>query len=219
MKTPIIYTPNWIVKPQEMFETLWVELPWVRHAKVPRRECYFNDIPVAYTYGNPNFARTYEPSPNWHPIVRNVQQLVEEHLGERMEVCFLNGYEDGTDQLGYHADDSPEMDDTRSIAIISLGAEREIWFRQNLANSECHICSTTVGKTHGELCSAEPGIMPESYAKECQKLSLEKVSLGNGSLCIMKPGMQDTHEHRIPKSHLHNCSPRISFTFRGFVSH
>jgi alkylated DNA repair dioxygenase AlkB len=96
------------------------------------------------------------------------------------DVVFLNGYKDQSDQLGWHADDSPEMDDNRSIAIISLGAEREIWFRKN-------------GET-----------------------LIHKLLLENGSVCLMLPGMQDTHQHRIPKAN-HAVGKRISLTFRGTI--
>lgn len=44
--------------------------------------------------------------------------------------------------------------------------------------------------------------------------AIEKLSLGVGSLLLMKAGMQQTHEHRIPK-HGANCGSRISLTFRG----
>lgn len=45
--------------------------------------------------------------------------------------------------------------------------------------------------------------------------SVEKLLLANGSLLIMKPGMQQTHLHRIPKHHA-KCSTRISLTYRGY---
>lgn len=37
-----------------------------------------------------------------------------------------------------------------------------------------------------------------------------------GSLLLMHAGMQQTHEHRIPK-HGANCGERLSMTFRGLV--
>lgn len=114
-------------------------------------------------------------------MIRSLRDQLEQLTKVKYEVCFLNGYRDGKDQLGWHADDSPEMDDARPIGIISLGAEREIWFRAN-------------------------------ESKDVTKLKLE-----NGSLCLMNPGMQDTHQHRIPKSSLMTCGPRISLTFRGYV--
>jgi alkylated DNA repair dioxygenase AlkB len=74
------------------------------------------------------------------------------------------------------------MDDERPIAIVTLGAEREIWF-----------CPNT------------------------DRTDITKLVLGNGSLCVMAPGMQDTHWHRIPKAGF-ECGPRISITFRGYVA-
>lgn len=217
LTAPVVYVPGFIKDPQEAFTTLWNELDWVRHDKVPRREFYFNEFKEPYSYGNPNFARTYLPTLEWHPLVKGIQTQLEAYLnGVRMEVCFLNGYEDGQDQLGWHADDSPEMDDDRPIVTISLGAEREIWFRKNLRFADCHICHAITGEHHLYTCSAEPGMMTEAYAKQCQTTSLEKLLLGNGSMAIMMPGMQDTHEHRIPRSDRHNCGPRISLTFRGY---
>jgi alkylated DNA repair dioxygenase AlkB len=44
--------------------------------------------------------------------------------------------------------------------------------------------------------------------------AIEKLLLKPGSLLLMKAGMQQTHQHRIPK-HGANCGPRISLTFRG----
>lgn len=178
---PIEYYPNWLLTPNSAFRALREELNWVRHDKVPRSEYYVNDVNVPYTYGVKDFARTYQPQPS-HNIINQMRRDLHAAGHGPYEVCFLNMYEDGSDQLNYHADDSPEMDDARSIAIISLGEEREIWFRP-----------------------------------QTEKTPVTKLRLGHGSLCIMKPGMQDTHFHRIPKSDRHVCGPRISLTFRGYV--
>jgi alkylated DNA repair dioxygenase AlkB len=177
---PIKYLPNFVDDHQEIFKTLWEGLEWVHvDETTPRLEYYCNDFKTPYTYGK--VPRTYEPQ-TFHPAILNMRWDVEALLGEIFEVCFLNGYRDGRDHLGYHADDSPEMDDKRHIAIISLGAPREIWFRP-----------------------------------QADKESVTKVLLGSGSLCLMEPGMQDTHFHRIPKSSVHDCGPRISLTFRGYT--
>ncbi|MNI46902.1 hypothetical protein D3C73_1013900 [compost metagenome] len=40
--------------------------------------------------------------------------------------------------------------------------------------------------------------------------------LHHGSACVMLPGMQQTHHHRIPK-HDRECGARASLTFRKFV--
>ena len=95
----------------------------------------------------------------------------------------MNRYLNQRDHLGWHADDSPEMDDERPIASISLGVEREIWFKP----------------------------------KDGDASTVEKVKLGNGSLCLMGAGMQKEFLHRIPKAGF-LCGERISLTFRGYVS-
>lgn len=44
---------------------------------------------------------------------------------------------------------------------------------------------------------------------ECKQL------LGDGSMFVMPPGMQHTHQHRIPKGS-RKMGPRVSLTFRAF---
>jgi len=205
---PIEYYPNWILTPNVAFRDLRSQLDWVRHDKVPRSEYYVNSVPVPYTYGMKDFARTYQPQPSNQTIDAMTRSLNSSGFGP-YEVCFLNMYEDGSDQLGWHADDSPEMDDARSIAIISLGAEREIWFKR-----QPQVVEAMMEKFTDE----NWGLGPEAYDERKEKLSaVTKLRLGHGSLCIMKPGMQDEYFHRIPKSDRHNCGPRISLTYRGYV--
>jgi len=177
---PITYIPNFVPDPKKAFTSLWNELDWIRHDKVPRREYYCNDFPDPYTYGASDFARTYMPQP-YHAEIVAMRWDLERLVSSRFEVTFLNGYEGNRDQLGWHSDDSESMDDARPIGIISLGAEREIWF-----------------------------------APQNDKSNVTKLKLGSGSLCIMHPGMQDTHYHRIPKAG-YECGPRISLTMRGYV--
>jgi alkylated DNA repair dioxygenase AlkB len=204
MNTPIRYYPRFINNPDEAFKALWNELEWVRYDKVPRREYYCNDVSRPYKYGLAAYARTYDPQP-WHPVILDIKNELEKFTGSKFEVCFLNGYENQSDHLGWHADDSPEMDDERPIAIISLGVEREIWFRPNPSIIEESITTDWLMST---------GMTIEEARTD---LSIpEKLKLENGSLCLMLPGMQDTHQHRIPKASF-MCGERISLTFRGYV--
>ena len=218
LKAPVIYEKGFLEHPNELFDILWNELPWVRHYKVSRKECYFNEFDSPYSYGVPEFARVYEPTPVWHPVVKDIQAKLEAYLEAklgskmRMEVCFLNGYEDGHDQLGWHADDSPEMDDDRPIITISLGAEREIWFRLNEIEAAKLFLSATGCAWDKKTATEDQKTIFRAIRER------EVLLLGNGSIAIMMPGMQDTHEHRIPRSSLHKCGPRISLTFRGYAA-
>jgi alkylated DNA repair dioxygenase AlkB len=191
MKTPIKYIPEFLYPhyAYHAMNILWDELAWVQHDKVPRREYYVAKGGQDYAYGVEPYTRTYHSQP-MHVVIQEIWNAVEA-TGSTFDVCFLNGYEGGKDQLGWHADDSPEMDDARPIAIVSLGQPRDIWFREKLATKQ------------------KPGFDGETC---------EGLTLGNGSLCLMAPGMQDTHQHRIPKAGFQPCGPRISLTFRGFVA-
>lgn len=178
MTPPITYIPGYIKDPTKVFESL-KGLSFERRENTPRSEYYINKLgEIPYTYGNGAGRRTYMPQPS-SPEVDAIFDSLKEF--DTYDVCFLNYYLSQRDQLGWHADNSPEMDDNRSIAVISLGVEREIWF-----------CPQT------------------------DKTQITKLKLENGSLCIMKAGMQDTHLHRIPKASF-LCGERISLTFRGYV--
>ena len=47
---------------------------------------------------------------------------IEAYTELKFEVCFLNRYHDQSDHLGWHADDSPEMDDSRPIGIVRISS-------------------------------------------------------------------------------------------------
>lgn len=184
MKAPVVYIPDFVENPSMACAILMQELDWV-HAdggKVPRREYYNHAQGLPYSYGQGPYARTYESQKD-HFIINIIRCKLWNHFkfreDEDFDVVFLNLYMDHRDHLGWHADDSPEMDDEYPIVTVSLGARREIWFRDNAT-------------------------------KEVETLMLE-----NGSAAIMLPGMQDTHQHRIPKSD-RLCGPRISLTFRVY---
>lgn len=181
MLTCVTYSPGFVIDPTPLFDVLWNSLAWVRRGATPRREYYCNDVAVPYVYGKGAGVREYLPQV-WVPELISLKRTVEETLGCAFEVAFLNGYENARDHLGWHADNSPEMDDTRPIAIVTLGSAREIWF-----------------------CPSE------------NRADVTKQVLEHGSLCVMAPGMQDTHLHRIPKASF-ECGPRISITFRGYVA-
>ncbi len=122
------YQPGLITDPDSLRLALWNGLNWI-NAAGNRREYYVNDNEGApYTYGSGAGRRTYLPSP-YSPEITAIKSAVEARLGVTFEACVLNGYADQKDSLGWHADDSPEVDPARPIAVVSLGAERNIMFR------------------------------------------------------------------------------------------
>lgn len=188
MKAPVIYIQNFVANPGVAFARLQEDLAWERRETTPRSEYYCNDHPKPYVYGRDRGRRLYELRP-YHEVVLAIRKDLEAYTGALLDVCFLNMYLDESDQLGWHADDSPEMDDARPIVTVSLGAEREIWFRPN-------------GSPKPPSGAVDPNV--------------ERLLLGHGSAAIMAAGMQDRWQHRIPKGS-RPCGRRISLTFRGYV--
>lgn len=187
MNPPITYIPNFVPNPDAAFAALRDELAWERRDTTPRCEYYSNDFPHPYTYGSGRGVRTYHPQP-FHPIMMEIRHLVEARVGAVLEVSFLNKYLDQSDQLGRHADNSPEMDDERPIGIVSLGIEREIWFRANDTKGPDYV----VKLGHGSLCVMHPG-MQDTWTHRIPKASF---------LC------NDKSPHG---------GVRISITLRGYV--
>jgi hypothetical protein len=148
------YIPDWL--PPERSDSLFVlmrdRLDW-RHDTEARAEYFMAHEPTAYTYGSGAGARTYHSCP-YHSAVLSLQAWLNNQppgssadvghyvrttgdttpwgkILDGYNVCFLNRYDEQKHQLGWHADDTPGMRHDHPIAVVSLGAEREIWWRPN----------------------------------------------------------------------------------------
>jgi len=198
MEAPVTYIQNQVNDAEEAFELIWNGLPWEQRKDAPRRECWFNPYEQAYTYGSGEYARTYEAHSfeenHASRLIKDIMDDINNQHGSSYDCCFVNGYEHGRQHLGWHADDSPEMDQDHPIATVSLGAEREIWFRQRIEWKE----------SLNRLAAPKWGVT-------------EVLKLGHGSAAIMHGGMQRSWQHRIPKSSDTHCGARISLTYRKLV--
>lgn len=170
------------------YENLMKEVEWVKRTEA-REECFqSNGGGHSYTYGGGIGARTYI-SVHMTQTVLDIMDILNDEYGGAVrsnvrewppvDLCFLNRYHTEKNQLGWHADDSPEVDQDAPIHVVSFGAVRELWVRPRGHKG---------GATH-------------------------KFKLASGSLLVMKPGMQATWDHRIPK-HDRPCGERISLTYR-----
>lgn len=181
LNAPIHYIPKLVENANQSFSILKKELDWVRIDKTPRSEYYSNDFGVPYAYGSGGFSRSYDAQP-WHPEMLRLRRLLKQLTSNEYEVCFLNYYHDQSDHLGWHADNSPEMDDGRPIAIISLGVERDIWFAPmgqletkevlRLENGSCALMLPGMQDTHmhripkaGFMCGERISLTFRGYVK------------------------------------------------------
>lgn len=177
-----LYVPGFVNKASadQAFDRLWQTLDWERREGAPRREYWQNDYRLAYTYGKAEGQRTYDAKP-WDEFVDAQRNAINSRFGYKIDCCFINGYNDEKDSLGWHADDSPEMNPAQPVMSLSLGQERNIMVRDN------------------------------------ESRVIETIRLGHGSLFIMPPRYQQTHQHKIPKGDRQGMGPRISLTYRGML--
>ena len=114
------------IKDSEVFDQLMVTVPWTNR-DAPRDECFMSLVPLEYTYGK-GFTRTYT-SINMTPTILKIMEYINKDTGATYDICFLNYYKSDKEHLGWHADDSPEMDEEHPIGVVSFGAERYIWVK------------------------------------------------------------------------------------------
>lgn len=139
------------------------------------------DLTKTYSYGKSDKVRRTYTASAMHPIVKCTLDNINKDYKTDYNICVLNKYENQRNSLDWHADDSPEQDPSHPICVISQGATRYIYVREN----------------------GYKGVIPEE----------KKFLLTPGSLFIMPPGFQETHQHKIPR-HDKECGMRISMTFR-----
>jgi alkylated DNA repair dioxygenase AlkB len=64
----------------------------------------------------------------WHPKLLLLKDALTKR-GMIFNSCLCNYYHDGSESMGYHADDEKELGLNPTIASISLGAERLFYFK------------------------------------------------------------------------------------------
>lgn len=195
-----IYIEKFVPDPDEAFAAL-KKLDWERRSDAPRSGYYCNDYNEPYTYGRGAGRRTYEPRYQTEAIW-DVRHALEKQCGCVFDTVFLNRYLNQSDHLGWHSDDSPEMDDARPVVSVSLGVEREIWIRPKPFSKP--------------VTEAKPWTADFELHATQELKQIRKFSLAHGSAFIMPPGFQDLYQHKIPKASF-QCGERVSLTFRGYI--
>jgi alkylated DNA repair dioxygenase AlkB len=128
-----VYRGGFVSQPDAVLNRL-LGLEWLSVTDA-RLEYFMASKPLSYTYGKAPYAREYN-SREYTPEVLLIQDQLNAELGSKFNVCFLNRYNTPKHQLGWHADDSPTMDRDHPIAVVSFGAEREIWWKLQDAKGE-----------------------------------------------------------------------------------
>lgn len=116
------------IKNYEGIKTELLNLNWLTK-RTARHEYFMAEKQMDYSYGNTGLgAKNYKSEP-FSPLVLEVMEALNEDLGTSFNACFLNKYDNEQQHLGWHADDFAGMRQDQPIAVISFGAEREIWVK------------------------------------------------------------------------------------------
>jgi alkylated DNA repair dioxygenase AlkB len=108
---------------------------------VPRLVAWHGDPGASYLYSG----TLHEPRP-WTPTLLEIREVAEALTGHRYNSVLLNLYRDGSDGMGWHADDEPELGRDPVIASVSLGATRRFKLRHRRRKT---VTSLDLG--HGSL--------------------------------------------------------------------
>lgn len=143
--------PDWLSQADatEVFDALYNELRWEqqeivifgkRH-KSPRLQAWHGDKDAVYTYSGLKMS----PLP-WSKTLSKLKIKCEQVSGSTFNSVLANLYRDGSDSMGLHADNEPELGDAPVIASVSLGATRNLDFVHNSTKQKVR-----VPLTHGSL--------------------------------------------------------------------
>lgn len=125
--------PGWAPDPQSLFDRLRAEIAWEQHeitlfgrsVPTPRLTAWIGDATYVYS-GVVN-----QPAP-WPPGLVALRDRLRETTGVQLNSCLANLYRDGSDSMGYHSDDEPELGPRPVIASLSLGARRRFALRHRV---------------------------------------------------------------------------------------
>ncbi len=129
---------GFIIDQMALFNTLRDTIAW-EGSMAARRTASFG---VPY-----NYAQMTYPAVPMHAALMPVVDQLYQLLGVRFNNCLLNFYETGRSKMGFHADDTSNLQPGTGVAIVSLGFPRKLTYR------------TKADKTIQKAFTLQPGSM------------------------------------------------------------
>jgi alkylated DNA repair dioxygenase AlkB len=141
---PLVQEENFVSDAQGLYDRLRAEVAWDERMQARKTACFGK----AYNYSG----STYDTTP-MHPALLSLVDKLETKLGYRPNSCLLNYYADGEARMGFHSDSEDEIVPGTGIAIVSLGAERNLTFRSKQDKK----CEISFPLSSGSLLYMPPG--------------------------------------------------------------
>lgn len=105
---------------ERLFQKLLTSVPWDGRMRARK----------AASFGLPyNYSGVCWPAAPFPELVLSILERVSTHLGYRPNNCLAHLYPDGDSAMGFHSDATDDLEVGSCIAVVSLGAERVITFR------------------------------------------------------------------------------------------
>jgi alkylated DNA repair dioxygenase AlkB len=103
-----------------------------RELKIPRKQTSYGDPKANY-----HFSGTSVKANDWDTSkvgrkIKYIAHKVGKTTCENFNYTLVNNYLDQTNCIGYHSDDEKELGEYPVVAGISLGQEREMYFKSNV---------------------------------------------------------------------------------------
>ncbi len=146
-----LYVPGFLMPTQAdvLLEQVSAQADWQqerfamfgRQVVAPRLTAWYGAPGATYRYSG-----VERPAQTWLPSIRDLAVQVEAAVACRFNYVLVNRYRDGSDMLGWHADDEADLGDTPVLAAVSVGAERVFRMRPRGGGPSV---ATTLG--HGSL--------------------------------------------------------------------
>ena len=119
-------------------ETIFIYGRWL---KVPRLVCWYGNSEACYRYSGVN----HQPLP-WTKELLAIKENVEQQCHSAFNSVLANLYRDGSDAMGYHADNEKQLGANPIIASLSLGDQRLFALRHKKSKQKIDIILA-----HGDL--------------------------------------------------------------------
>lgn len=108
----------------------WAQYPITIFGKTflqPRLIAWYGDAGIEYRYSKTTFVAN-----SWTSELLYIKEKIKEDLGLDFNSVLLNLYRNGQDSMGWHSDNEKELGTNPIIASVSIGACRQMQFRQTL---------------------------------------------------------------------------------------
>jgi hypothetical protein len=133
---------------RDLFAVLAASIPWDERIRARK----------AASFGLPyNYSGIKWPAAPFPAVLVPVLERVAGRLGYRPNNCLAHYYPDGTSTMGFHTDATDDLVPGTGIAVVSVGSERTITFR----NQHDRQLLEHYRLKSGSLLYMSPGIQPE----------------------------------------------------------